>query len=59
MAAMLLGEAVVLRTLITFLFPVVFVALMEKTSIRIEEKNLERVFGKEYLSYKGRVRRWI
>ncbi len=59
MAAMLLGEAVVLGTLITFLFPIVFVALMEKTFIRIEEKNLERVFGKEYLSYKSRVRRWI
>ena len=59
MAAVLLGVAILHGTLITFLFPIIFVILMEIKFIPIEEKNLEKAFGKKYLDYKKRVRRWI
>ena len=59
MVAILLGVAIVLGSLITFVFPVLFVILMEIMFIPLEEKNIEKVFGKKYLEYKKKVRRWI
>jgi protein-S-isoprenylcysteine O-methyltransferase Ste14 len=59
MMAVLLGVAILHGTLITFVFPAAFVILMELMFIPIEERNLKRAFGKEYLEYKRRVRRWI
>ena len=59
MTTILLGEAILLGTFITFIFPVIFVILMELIFIPIEEKNLEMVFGEKYLDYKKKVRRWI
>lgn len=59
MLMILLGAAIVLGSLITFVFPVIFVILMEVLFILIEEKNMEKVFGKKYLDYKKKVRRWI
>ena len=58
-AAIILGVAVLHGTLITFIFPVIFIILMELMFIPIEEKNLEKAFGKRYLNYKKQVRRWI
>ena len=59
MAAILLGSAIILGSLITFVFPVLFVILMETMFIPFEEKNLERIFGKKVLDYKNKVGRWI
>ena len=59
MAAILLGTSIILGSLISFLFPIIFIILMEIMFIRIEEKNLEKVFGKKYLDYKRKVRRWV
>lgn len=59
MAAILLGEAVFLGSLIAFVFPLIFVMLMELFFIPKEEENLECAFGREYVDYKRRVRRWI
>jgi len=59
MVLLLLGVAIVHGTLISFAFPVVFGILMELLFIPFEEANLERIFGKQYLEYKQRVRRWI
>ncbi len=36
-----------------------FVSYMNRYQIKPEEVVLERLFGKEYLKYKNRVRRWI
>jgi len=33
--------------------------LIDRIVITREERHLERKFGKEYLNYKRRVRRWI
>jgi protein-S-isoprenylcysteine O-methyltransferase Ste14 len=59
MVAILLGIAIALGSLVTFVLPIVFVILMETMFIPFEEKNLEEVFGREYLDYKKNVRRWI
>lgn len=57
--AILLGVAIVLGSLIAFIFPVIFIILIEIVFIPLEEKNLEKVFGKKYLDYKKKMRRWI
>ena len=59
MAAILLGVAIVLGSILPFVFPILFVALMERWFIPLEEANLERAFGDDYRAYKQRVRRWI
>jgi len=59
MAAILLGEAVFLGSLTAFASPLVFAMLMEVLFISTEEENLKKAFGKEYMDYKRRVRRWI
>ena len=59
MAAILLGEAAFLGSLVTFAFPLIFAVLMEALFISKEEENLERAFGEDYLDYKRSVRRWM
>ena len=59
MSAILLGVAIILGSIITFVIPIFFVMLMEIMFIPFEEKNLEKAFGKKYLDYKMKVRRWI
>jgi protein-S-isoprenylcysteine O-methyltransferase Ste14 len=54
-----LGIAVLLGSLITFVFPTALLLILDKLYIPAEEKRLEKTFGKEYLEYKQRVRRWI
>lgn len=59
MTSILLGVAIILGSIITFLFPILFVILMEFIFIPFEEKNLDRIFGRDYSDYKKKVRRWI
>jgi protein-S-isoprenylcysteine O-methyltransferase Ste14 len=59
MAAILLGLAILLGSAITFVFPVLFILVMELLFIPMEDRNLEQAFGAEYQAYKKRVRRWI
>ncbi len=59
MVSILLGVAIIHGTIITFLFPILFAIIMEFLFIPFEEKNLERLFGVQYLDYKKKVRRWI
>jgi len=58
-AAILFGVAINHGTLSTLVSPVTFVILMALWFIPWEEKNLERVFQKEYVAYRDRVRRWL
>ncbi len=53
------GIAVLLGSLITFVFPTALLLILDKLYIPVEEKRLEETFGTEYLDYKQRVRRWI
>lgn len=59
MTAALIGEAVFLGSVVTFIIPILFFAAINLINIPLEEKNLERRFDKKYLDYKKKVRRWI
>lgn len=55
----LLGFAVLLGSFINLLFPLLFVALVDRYFIPVEEKFLTQAFGADYLNYVNRVRRWL
>jgi protein-S-isoprenylcysteine O-methyltransferase Ste14 len=59
MAAILLGFAVLLGTLVTFIFPAIFIMIIETLFIPDEERKLEKIFGEQYKEYKNKVRQWI
>ncbi len=59
MACFLLGLAIFLGDLISFIFPIIFVVIMETKFIPLEEKNMQKVFGKKYLEYRKKIRKWI
>ncbi len=59
MVVLLLGVAIVLGSLITFVIPLGFFMNMEIAFISVEEDAMEKAFGQEYLNYKKRVRRWV
>jgi len=59
MSLSLLALALFLGSLITFLFPIFFLLIMDWYFVPVEEKNLEKIFGRKYLEYKERVRRWL
>lgn len=59
MASILLGITFILGTVVSFVFPVLFVVAMELLFIPHEEEDLERIFGERYREYWGRVRRWV
>ncbi len=56
MTLILLGAAVLSGSLCSFLFPILFMIVMLKAFIPLEEKNLEDAFGQEYVNYRNRVR---
>ncbi len=59
MDLVLWGVSIFLGSLITFIFPIIFILIINKLFIVLEEKSLEKRFGKKYLDYKKKVRRWI
>ena len=59
MAAILLGLAVLLGSAISFVFPLLFIALMEAIFIPQEERNMFERFKEGYASYRKKVRRWV
>jgi protein-S-isoprenylcysteine O-methyltransferase Ste14 len=59
MASVLLGAAVIHGTVVTFVFPAAYVALMETLFIPHEEETCVKAFGEAYHEYRTRVRRWL
>jgi len=59
MLAILLGVAILLGSVVTFVFPILFAILMEAIFIPLEERNLEEIFAERYVEYRKKVRRWI
>jgi protein-S-isoprenylcysteine O-methyltransferase Ste14 len=55
----LTGLAVLLGSLITFLFPALFFLLANFLVIPLEEKDLEQKAGEEFSEYKRHIRRWF
>lgn len=59
MAGVLLGAAVFMGSLSPFIVIPAFMALIAERFILPEEEKLEAAFGRDYLDYKARVRRWL
>jgi len=59
MIAILLGTAIIHGSLIGFIFPIIFIIIIETLFIPLEEKIMEKTFKRKYLDYKNKVRRWI
>jgi len=55
----LLGIAILFGSLIAFISPVIFFLIIRFAFIPFEERLVRKTFGKKYLDYKKRVRRWI
>jgi protein-S-isoprenylcysteine O-methyltransferase Ste14 len=59
LTTVLLGVAVLLGSLTPFFVIPIFVLIINRRFIPVEESMLERRFGESYRNYQGRVRRWI
>jgi protein-S-isoprenylcysteine O-methyltransferase Ste14 len=59
MVCVLVGIAVALGSLTPWLVAPVFVALIARNIIPVEEAMLAEAFGSQYADYRARVRRWI
>jgi protein-S-isoprenylcysteine O-methyltransferase Ste14 len=59
MSGVLLGAAVFMGSLTPFVVIPAFMALIAERFIIPEESKLEAAFGRDYLDYKARVRRWL
>jgi protein-S-isoprenylcysteine O-methyltransferase Ste14 len=55
----LIGLAVLLGSLVVFVFPFLFFLLANFLIIPLEEKSMEQMLGKQFTEYKQRVRRWL
>lgn len=55
----LMGIAIFLGSLITFVFPAILFLILDRVYIPAEERTLETLFGPAYLVYKAQVRRWV
>ena len=53
------GLAILLGSLVSFVFPAIFFLLLHFLFIPNEEKELKVMFGEEYLNYMKHVRKWI
>lgn len=58
MFLILLGEAVLLGSAITFILPIIFI-IGTNYELSSDESKLEKQFGNKYLDYKNKVRRWV
>ncbi len=59
MASALLGEAILLGSVLVFAFPVLFMINVHYMYIIHEEPALSETFGESYEQYCRRVRRWL
>ncbi len=55
----ILGVALVLGGLTSFIGPLLFLVWMNAKVIPTEERNLEQIFGQRYTEYKQNTRRWL
>jgi len=55
----LLGVALLMGSVSPFLLVPLFVVLIDVVFIRVEERMMEAAFGKDWLAYQAKVRRWI
>lgn len=56
---MLVGVSIYVGSALMFAGPVVFFTAINNHQIPLEERTLEKKFGKKYIDYKKKVRRWL
>jgi protein-S-isoprenylcysteine O-methyltransferase Ste14 len=59
MLIILIGESIILGSLLSLILPIIFYFIITKFVIPKEENNLFEAFGAQYISYKESVRRWL
>ena len=59
MVFILVGIALLLRSLSPFLMIIPFAILIDQTYIRVEERMLAATFGTSWEAYKAKTRRWL
>jgi|SRR3989344_482264 len=59
MTIILFGVAILLGSVVTFIFPIIFIILTDIFVVRKEEEVLRKRFGKAYMEYCTKVRRWV
>jgi len=59
MAMLSVGVTLVFTSTAGFVMTVIAMVLIDRTVIKREEAYLERRFGKDYIAYRQRVRRWL
>ena len=55
----LFGAAFYFGNLLSFLSPLIFFIAVNLYFVPSEERLMESIFGKKYIDYKKKVRRWI
>jgi protein-S-isoprenylcysteine O-methyltransferase Ste14 len=55
----LIGIAVLLRSLTPYVVVLAFAILMNEAFVSVEERRLASTFGAEWLAYKAHTRRWL
>ena len=53
------GQAIFLSSAVAFLLPPAFLIYLNRFQIEPEERALASLFGREFVAYKSRVRRWL
>lgn len=53
------GVAIYIGNMLSFITPLIFFLAMNYYFVPKEEKLLENIFGKKYIEYKKKVRRWL
>jgi len=59
MNSFLLGLLIILNNPINFIFLIIFFFIVRNLFVIKEEMQMEETFGEDYLTYKGKVRRWL
>jgi len=59
MILILMGIAVLLRTLSPFLVVIPFIILIDRIYIKVEERMLAETFGSKWQAYKTKTKRWL
>ena len=59
MNSFLLGLLIILNNPINLIFLIIFFFIVRNLFVIKEEGQMEETFGEDYLTYKGKVRRWL
>jgi len=59
MLLILFGVSILIQNPLSLIFPIAFFFIINYKFIPTEEKNMEKTFGRNYVEYKNKTRRWI